>query len=119
MKILKIIENISFKELDFQKSCNKMSTKEGIFISLRKAQGCSTWWSGGLGGFTPLPEIVKTKKILERSIIKLFPFAVLFALNLVLRHLKVLNFEFPPCRALFYSQCFLNIITDLGVKIYS
>ena len=64
MKILKVIENISFKELHFQESCNKMSTKEGILVSLRIVQGCSTWWSGGrLGGLTPFQKLSKPRKI--------------------------------------------------------
>ena len=37
---------------------------------------------------------------LKRSITKIFPHVVVPALNLVLRHLKVLNFEFPSCTAL-------------------
>ena len=36
MKILKVTGKISFKELDFQESCNnKKSAKEDIFISLK------------------------------------------------------------------------------------
>ena len=38
------------------------------------------------------PQIFKPRKILKRSFINAFPCVVAFALNLVLRHLKVLNF---------------------------
>ena len=44
-----------------------------------------------LGDFNPR-QIFKPSKILKRSIINAFPCVVVFALKLVLRHLKVLNF---------------------------
>ena len=89
MKILKVTGKISFKELDFQQSCNnERFVKEGAFISFRIAQDWSTHEGIEGGGSTP-QENPKTKNILKRSIINAFPGVVLFASNLVLRHLKV------------------------------
>ena len=51
--ILKVTGNIPFKELDFQKSCNKKKfTTECIFTNLRIAQGHSIW---GFRSFQPSP----------------------------------------------------------------
>ena len=57
----------------------------------------------GLGGFNPT-KILQPNKVLKRSIINAFPCVVVSVLNLVLRHLRVLNFEFPLARHYIQSK---------------
>ena len=73
----------------------------------------STVAPGGFRGVFNLPPppshiFSNSVKFLKRSIIYTFPCVVVFALNLVLRHLNVLNFSFP-LRSTTFTQNFLNI----------
>ena len=59
---------------------------------------------GGFRGVCNPPHIFKLSKFLKRSIINTFPCVVVFALNLVLRYLNVLNFLSPSARPYIYSK---------------
>ena len=68
MKILKVTGKISFKELDFQQSCNnERFVKEGAFISFRIAQDWST--HEGIEGGGQLPKKILKPKIFWKDLL--------------------------------------------------
>ena len=72
---------------------------------------------GGGGGLSS-SQVFKPQKALKRSIINASPCIALFASNLILRQLKLSNFNFSPEGHYFLSY-FLNIGTSLRAITYS